>query len=162
MDKIPMEARWQIATKGLTGAFTACASALKDAVGEEKYNEFNGGLWHMAGKGAKDFADAFGLKAESPMDVAEIMGLLATAAMGPESGYEVFDATEDQCAIRHNACPWYERWKEQGLEYDYCKVGHQRWADGICESVNPDFSFRLTKSMIHGDSCCEGVVERKG
>jgi hypothetical protein len=151
IDKIPVEARWQIATKGLTGAYTACAGALKDAVGEEKYHEFNGGLWYMAGKGAKEFADAFGLKAETAKDIGEIMGLLGITAMGPESGSEVVDPTEQQCTIRYTACPWHERWKELGLDFDYCNVGHQRWGDGICESLNPNFTFRLTKSMICGD-----------
>ncbi len=39
--------------------------------------------------------------------------------------------------------------------------GHQAWGDGATESLNPNFTFRLTKNMVRGDSHCEWVVERK-
>ena len=35
IDRIPLEARWELATKGLTGAYTAISKVLKDAVGQE-------------------------------------------------------------------------------------------------------------------------------
>jgi hypothetical protein len=38
INKIPAETRWEIATKGLTGAITAVDKALKDDIGENKYN----------------------------------------------------------------------------------------------------------------------------
>jgi len=60
IDTIPEKARWDIATKGLTGAYIAISNALKQAVGQKKFEEFNGALWHEAGKGAKNFADNFG------------------------------------------------------------------------------------------------------
>ena len=57
IDKVPMETRWAVATQGLTGAYTAISKAMTDAVGQEKFEEFNGALWFEAGKGAKEFAD---------------------------------------------------------------------------------------------------------
>lgn len=45
IEKVPAETRWKIATKGLTGACTALSNALKDAIGEEKFNEFQVRLW---------------------------------------------------------------------------------------------------------------------
>ncbi len=59
IEKVPAEMRWEIATKGLTGAIVAYSNALKNAVGEEKFNEFNAGLWYAAGKDAKQFADGW-------------------------------------------------------------------------------------------------------
>jgi len=44
---------------------------------------------------------------------------------------------------------------------DTCGVGHQAWGDGATESLNPNFTFKLTKNILHGDSHCEWVVERK-
>ena len=40
IEKVPAETRWEIAAKGLTGAITAIDKALKDAIGENKFNEF--------------------------------------------------------------------------------------------------------------------------
>jgi hypothetical protein len=56
IDKIPEKMRWEIATKSLTGAYIAISKALKQAVGQKKFDEFNGPLWYQAGKGAKGFA----------------------------------------------------------------------------------------------------------
>ena len=81
--------------------------------------------------------------------------------MGPEFVFEVVEATNDRCVGRTTQCPWHRRWKEQGVDFDTCGVGHQRWGDGAVESLNPNFTFRLTKNMVRGDSHCEWVVERK-
>jgi hypothetical protein len=161
LEKIPAETRWEMATKGLTGAWLVVANALKDAVDEEKWNEFNRGLWYQTGKGAKEFADTLGLTAESPRDIHEVMGLLAMAGMGPEFELEVVEATEDRCVGRTSKCPWHERWKELGLKWDFCSVGHQGWNDGGVESLNPNFTYKLTKNMVRGDPYCEWIIERK-
>ncbi len=161
IDRIPEKTRWEIATKGLTGAYIAISKALKQAVGQNEFEEFNGSLWYEAGKGAKEFADNLGLATENAEDVERVTHLLALAAMGPEFVFEVVEATEDRCVGKTTQCPWHKRWKEQGLDFDTCGVGHQRWGDGATESLNPKFSFRLTKNMLHGDPHCEWVVERK-
>jgi len=161
IDKVPENMRWEIATKGLTGAYTALSKAFKDAVGQKKLDEFNASLWFEAGKEAKEFAKALGLATDKAEDVEAITHLLAAASMGPEFVFEVVEASKDRCVGRTTQCPWHKRWKEQGLDYDICSAGHQRWGDGAAESLNPNFSFRLTKNMVRGDSHCEWVVERR-
>jgi L-2-amino-thiazoline-4-carboxylic acid hydrolase len=161
IDAIPEKARWEFATKGLTGAYIAISNALKQAAGQKKFEEFNGPLWHAAGKGAKEFAANFGLPAETPGDVEAIIHLMAKAAMGPEFVFEVVESTKDRCVGKTTQCPWHKRWKEQGVDFDTCGVGHQNWGDGAVESLNPNLTFKLTKNMLHGDSHCEWVVERK-
>ena len=161
IEKVPAETRWEIATKGLTGACSAFGNALKGAEGEEKYNEFIRALWYEAGKGAKEFAATLGLATENAGDVEGITHLLARTSMGPEFKFEVVEATEDRCVGRATGCPWHERWKELGLDFDFCSSGHQAWGDGAAESLNPNFTFRLTKNIVRGDSNCEWVVERK-
>ena len=111
IETIPEKTRWEIATKGLTGAFIAMSKALKEAAGQKKFEEFNGSLWYEAGKGAKEFADNLGLATENAKDVEAVTHLLALASMGPEFVFEVVEA-----------------------QY---------------------------KNMLHGDSHCEWVVERK-
>ena len=69
IEKIPEKTRWELATKGLTGAYIAISNALKQAVGQNKFEEFNGSLWYQAGKGAKGFADTVGLPTENAEDV---------------------------------------------------------------------------------------------
>ena len=161
IEKVPAETRWEIATKGLTGACTAIINALKEAVSQEKFDEFQVGLWSQAGKGAKRLADTIGLATEKPRDIAEVTELLAMTSMGPEFDFEIVEATEDRCVGRANKCPWHERWKEFGFKEDFCNSGHQEWGDGAVESLNPNFTFSLTKNMQRGDPYCEYVIERK-
>jgi hypothetical protein len=161
IETIPEKTRWEIATRGLTGAYIAISSALKQALGQQKFEQFNGSLWYEAGKGAKEFADSLGLPAETAGDVEAVMHLLAKASMGPEFEFEVVESTEDRCVGRTTQCPWHKRWKEQGIDFDTCGVGHQRWGDGAAESLNPNFTFKLRKNMLLGDSHCEWVVERR-
>ena len=161
IEMIPEKNRWEIATNGLTGAYIAISNAFKQALGQEKFEEFNGSLWYEAGKGAKEFADSVGLPTETAEDVEAAMHLLAKASMGPEFEFEVVEATADKCVGRTTECPWHKRWKELGVDFDTCGVGHQRWGDGAAESMNPNYTFKLTKNMVRGDSHCEWVVERK-
>jgi len=161
IDKIPEKMRWEIATKGLTGACTALITAFKETVSQDKFDEFQVGLWSQAGKGAKELADTLGLASESPRDIEEIMELLGMTSMGPEFKFEIIEATEDRCVGKAAMCPWHERWKEFGLKEDFCNSGHQGWGDGAVQSLNPNFTFTLTKNMQRGDPYCEYVIERK-
>ena len=118
IDAVPEKTRWEIATKGMTGAYIAISNAFKQAAGQKKFEEFNGSLWYEAGKGAKEFADSVGLKAETAGDVEGAMHLLAQASMGPEFKFEVVESTNDRCVGRTTECPWHKRWKEQGVDFD--------------------------------------------
>ena len=96
IETVPEKTRWEIATKGLTGAYIAISNALRRAAGQNRFEEFNGSLWYEAGKGAKGFADTFGLAAADARDVEGIMHLFAKAAMGPEFTFEVAEASKDR------------------------------------------------------------------
>lgn len=161
IDAIPEKTRWEIATRGLTGAYIALSNAFKQVAGQKGFDEFNGPLWYAAGKGAKEFAAGVGLATESAADIENVTHLMAKAAMGPEFVFEVVESTKDRCVGKTTECPWHKRWKEQGLDMDTCGVGHQKWGEGAVESLNPNFTFKLTKNMLHGDSHCEWVIERK-
>jgi len=134
IETIPEKKRWEIATNGLTGP-----------------------LWYQAGKGAKQFADSLGLPTATAGDVEGITHLLALTSMGPEFKFDIVESTQDRCVGRTTECPWHKRWKEQGLDMDTCGAGHQAWGDGAVESLNPNFTFKLTRNMVRGDSYCEWV-----
>ena len=136
IEMVPEKSRWEIATKGMTGAYIAISNALKQAVGQAKFDEFNGALWYGAGKGAKEFAETLGLATKGAHDVEEATHLLAKASMGQEFVFEIVEASEDRCVGKTTQCPWHKRWKEQGLDMDTCGAGHQRWGDGDACNAN--------------------------
>jgi hypothetical protein len=98
---------------------------------------------------------------ESAGEIEAVTHVMAQASMGPEFVFEIVESSADRCVGKTTQCPWHKRWKEQGIDFDTCGVGHQSWGAGAVESMNPDFTFKLTKNMLHGDSHCEWVVERK-
>ncbi|HET7214325.1 MAG TPA: L-2-amino-thiazoline-4-carboxylic acid hydrolase [Terriglobia bacterium] len=161
IEQIPEKTRWEMATKGLTGAYSAISNAFSKAAGQAKFEDFNGSFWHEAGKGAKPFAASLGLPTQTAPQIEEATHLLAKASMGPEFVFEVAEANNDRCVGTTTQCPWHKRWKELGLGSDICSVGHQRWGDAAVESLNPNFTFKLKKNMVRGDAHCEWVVERK-
>ena len=89
------------------------------------------------------------------------MELLALTSMGPEFHFKFIESTEDKCVGGTTACPWHERWKELGLDFDFCSIGHQGWGDRCVESLNQNFTFNITKSMVRGNQYCEWIIERK-
>ena len=97
IETIPESTRWEMATKGLTGAYIAISNALKQAVGQKKFDEFNGPLWHEAGRGARQFAESFELPTETAGDIEMATHLLAKASMGPEFVFEIVETTKDRC-----------------------------------------------------------------
>lgn len=69
MERIPEKTRWEMATKGLTGAYSAISAAFSKAAGQDKFEAFNGSFWHEAGKGAKPFADSLGLPTKTAPEI---------------------------------------------------------------------------------------------
>ena len=139
----------------------AISNALKQAVGQEGFDKFNAPLWRAAAGGAKEFAAQFGFATETASDIESVSHLMASAAMGPEFKFEIVEPGADRCVGKTTECPWHKRWKEQGLTMDTCGAGHQAWGEGATAALNPNFTFKLTKNMLKGDSHCEWVVERK-
>ncbi|MCP4302604.1 MAG: hypothetical protein GY783_18630 [Gammaproteobacteria bacterium] len=72
IESIPEKTRWEVATQGLTGAYIAISNALKQALGQKGFDEFNGPLWYEAGKGAKGFAETHGLATEDAENVERV------------------------------------------------------------------------------------------
>ena len=56
--------------------------------------------------------------------------------------------------------PCYSNYVKRLHSEDLCSSGHQGWGDGAVGSLNPNFTFSLTKNMIRGDQFCEWIIER--
>ena len=69
LESIPEKTRWEMATRGLTAAYTAISKAFQQAAGQKKFEDFNGALWYEAGKSAKEFAKDQGLATANAADL---------------------------------------------------------------------------------------------
>ena len=161
IDQIAAEERWKIASNSLTAAVTAYGEVLKGAIGDDKFFEFLKSLYSQAGASAKQFAESLSISVENAEGIAEALLTFALATMGPDFEFEDVEVSEDKCVGRTTKCPWYDRYKEQGVSEMTCNVGHQAWGEGVIGNLNSNYSFTLTKSIPTGDEYCEYVIERK-
>ena len=160
IEKVPAEARWQMATKGLTGAVSAYSRTIRETMGDDKYLEFSSGVWGKAGEGAKQFAESFGFSAKNAPELADLTEAFAMSILGPEFKTEYVESSKDKAVVKLTMCPWHERAKEMNTT-PLCETGHLKWGESALKSLNPDFTYSITKSITRGDSYCEMVIERK-
>ena len=159
--KVSLEARLEIATKGLTGVLNAYGLALKTALGDEKFMEFEQALFREAGRSAKPIVDAFGLTANTVKDFAETISCIGTICFGPGYQSRIVEAGENRCVGRTKMCPIRDRMVEVGItEDDSCAKKHKQYVEGLLEALNLGFAFQVTNHMIGGGSYCEWSVSK--
>lgn len=159
VEKVPAEIRWTIATKALTGAATAVMKALRDALGQERYNEVSGQIWAEQGKASKQVADALGLSGGDAKCAAEAFQSVLIVAMGPEFKIETVEATAEKAVARCTACPWWTRQQELRIPGDLCSAASRAFDNAFAKGLNPKLTMTLSKAMCRGDSYCETVWE---
>jgi hypothetical protein len=159
--KVPLEARLAIATQGLTGVMNAYGRALKQALGEDKYLEFEQGLFKEAGRSAKPIVENFGLAANTVKDFAETISCIGTICFGPGYQSSIVESGESRCVGRTKMCPIRDRMVEVGItEDDSCAQKHKKYVEGLLEALNLDFTFNVTNYMVGGGSYCEWSVSK--
>jgi hypothetical protein len=159
VEKIPAEARWTIATQGLTGSTAVTSKALREAVGQDKYDEILVQIWTEAGKASKEIADALGLAPADAKSVAETVRSVEIVMMGPEFEFELVEAKAERAAHRWTECVWWNRQKELGLSGELCIAGCPAYNSALAKSLNPKVTARLTKAKPRGDAYCEYVFQ---
>jgi hypothetical protein len=159
--KVPLEARLDIAAKGLTGVMNAYGLALRSALGEEKFLAFEQNLFREAGRSAKPIVDHFGLAANTVNDFAETISCLGTICFGPGYQSRVVESGERRCVGRTKMCPIRDRLVEAGITEDAsCAKKHKQYVEGVLEALNLDFTFDVANHMAGGGSYCEWSVSK--
>jgi hypothetical protein len=161
VEKISGERRWEIATEKLTGAVVAYVARLKSETGEDAYNEFTKLIWYQTGADIRDFMGSVDISTETAIGIQDALNLQVGIFLGSEFEIEIVEASENRCVTQVKKCAWHERWKNLGLTWDLCSAGHQSMGEGAVKALNDDYTFKLTKNMVCGDSCCEYLIERK-
>lgn len=156
-EKVSAETQWTIATKALTGAVTATDKALRDALGQEKYNEVCEQIWAEQGKASKQIADSLGLTADDAKSATEAVQAVVTMAISPEFKFETVEATPERAVLRCTECAWWNRQQELGISGDLCSIADPAFCNAFGKSLNPKLTVSMTKARPKGDSYCESV-----
>lgn len=158
---IPMEVKWAMATKGLTGALSAHLNALYGVVGKEKYAEIVREIWALIGQGCAEGVKAMGLATETAKLVGEAGATFCMCAMGPEYKIEELGTDDDKTVMKIVECPWKNRMDEFGITNDVLSDCDAVFWQHFVQALNPNVVMRHGKQMHRGDSHCEWIFEKR-
>lgn len=99
-DQVPMEAKWEMATKGLTGAIVAHMNAIYEIVGPEKYERIIQKIWAEIGKGSAQGVLDAQLPVESAGSLAETSAISCLCAMGPEYQINAVESSSAKAVMK--------------------------------------------------------------
>jgi hypothetical protein len=161
VDQVPAEARWAMATKGLTGALTAYKNVLLNMAGREKYDEILNQVWGQIGKMSAEMIKASGMKGDNAQSAANAYASSVMIAMGPEYQIEVVEASEDRTVMKITECPFLNRITEFGIAEDLLTAGDNAYTEKFMETLNPNITMKHGPRMHLGASHCEWIFEKK-
>ena len=163
LEKIPIETRWEITAKSLTGATIGYELVLLEIVGKEKTAEIEAKMW---GEGGKTFIpmikEAFNIPVEDAVGAANLIKVAAVLGMGPECTDEIIEENKERVVQRWVKCPFIERAKEMGVtDKQDCYSGCTAWVEEGLKAINPKLTITKAEAMPRGDPYCEWVYEFK-
>ena len=177
LEKIPPEKCWAISTKMLTGLTVLRIyhylipllgkgkGIFAPVMGWKKHLEINTKIFAEGGRKFIPWVkETFNIPVEDAIGGGKLVIAAATLLCGPELEAEIVEGTAKRAVGRTTKCPWWERYKEFGVdpELTACPTGDQAWGEEGLNAVNPKLRYKVTKAMPWGDPYCEFVYEFKG
>jgi len=161
LDRIPAEARWEIASFGLVFQQVSFLKTLLDKEGREKFEEMVKQGATAAGGRGKGFADRFGLTGTDAKSAAEIVPAVISALYGPTQKYELIESTPQKARIRCLDCAFWNNVQARKITDNICSMqSHAYWA-GFCQAINPKLASELVQARPRGNPTCEWVITLK-
>jgi len=108
--------------------------------------------------------DMFNVPVKDAVGSANLLIVAATLMNGPETKFEIVEATPERVVVRWLKCVWMERWfKDFGTtpELIPCVHSDQAWGEAGVKAVNPRLTYKVIKAMPQGDPYCETLIEFK-
>lgn len=161
VSQIPLEKKWAMATKGLTGALSAHLNAIYCVVGKEKYEEIVRQIWALIGQGSAEEIQSLGMTGDNAKLVGEAGVTMCMCAMGPEYKIKVVEALEDRAVMKITECPWNNRMHEFGISHDLLSACDVTFWEHFVKCLNPNVIMRHGKQMHLGDPYCEWIFEKR-
>jgi hypothetical protein len=160
LEKVPMEARWNIASSGLIFWSVTYLKEIYDTKGREQYLEHWKKTSPIVAARGKGFADRLGFTGSDAKSAAAIISATLTLSYGPQHKLEI-EGTTEKAKVKCANCVFWNAVQARKITDDICTVHSQYWWDGFANSINPKLSSTLIKARPRGDSVCEWVIELK-
>ncbi len=161
LEKVPMEARWNIAAGGLIFWSVSYLKEIYDTKGREQYLEHWKKTSPLVAARSKGNSDRLGFTGNDPRAAVGIIPAFLIIVYGPKQKFEIEEATAEKARIKCVNCELWNAVQARKIADDLCSVHSQYWWDGFVKAMNPRMSSTLVKARPRGDSVCEWVIELK-
>jgi len=161
LEKVPMEARWDIASGAFITYTVNYFKALYDQGDKEKYVESFKERGRRAEAGYKGLADRFGFIGNDAKSAAAIIPTIVTLSFGRQQKCEIEEATAEKARVKCTNCTFWNAAQAMNITDDLCSPWSQYAWEGRAKAINPKLTSTLVKARPRGDSVCEWVIELK-
>jgi hypothetical protein len=159
-ERIPVDVRWKLAARELSGLPLAYRRAIRDGADDLFYNEVERLVWQAQGREVAVIARAFGMPTGDARGVAEAFAAATRALFGPEYQYEVRSSPMDEAVLTVRKCAMAARAGELGENpLAVCNACHA-YANAAVPDLNPDYTLKYNSSICAGDPTCSITVRR--
>ncbi len=158
LEKVPMETRWNLASRGFLLSQVSFRKRLLDKEGREKYDEYTRKSCTAGGARSKVDADGFGFTGKDAKSAAEIIPAIITIFHGPEQKFEIEEATAGKARVKCINCAFWNTAKAMKITDDLCSAHSHYYWEGFVKAMNPKMTSTLVKARPRGDSVCEWVI----
>jgi hypothetical protein len=161
LEKVPMEARWELAAGGLVGWQVDFSKRLLDKEGREKSVEYAKQKYSAMGAWNKGLADRLGFTGNDAKSAAIIIPAIITIWYGPKTKFEIEEATAEKARVKCANCAFWTNVQAQKITDDICSAKSRYFWEGFAKAINPKLTSTFVKAMPLGDSACEWILELK-
>jgi hypothetical protein len=161
LEKIPLEARWDLVSGAFIASSVSYFKTLYDQGGKEKLVEFMKQYGQRIGAGYKGLADRFGFTGNDAKSASAILPAMVALYFGPQQKFEIEAATPEKARVKCINCAFWNGAQAMKITDDLCSAWSQYGWDGRAKAMNPKLTSTLVKARPLGDSVCEWVIELK-
>lgn len=161
LEKIPLESRWSIATRGLVNNEVNWAKTLLDKEGREKFNDIRRRFSPAGGASTKKLAESFGLTGSDAQSAAIIIPAMIAVFYGPQQKYEIEENTANKARVRCLECAFWNQVQAKKISDDLCSLHSRLHWEGFAKALNPKLRVAMLKAKPLGDPICEWLLELK-
>ncbi|MBP2146841.1 hypothetical protein J2129_002295 [Methanofollis sp. W23] len=159
INTIPVEVRWNLATRAMTAIPIAYSRGVRRRFGDG-FEDLDEEIWKEVGKSQAGLARAFNFPLRNAGDVARAFGTLSVLLLGPELQGEVKIArSQDAATLCTTACPLVSRAREVGEETPSLCQACRAYTETAVASLNPDYDVTYQSGICVGDHQCEIRIE---
>jgi hypothetical protein len=159
LEKVPMEARWDLAASGLTGWQVNFCKRLFDKEGKENLLEYSKKTFTAIGAANKKLADRLGFTGNDAKSAALIIPALITIWYGSKTKFEIGEATAEKARVKCTNCAFWNIVQAQKITDDICSGKSRYYWEGFAKAINPKLTSTFVKGRPFGDPVCEWVLE---